>query len=143
MSSYTGQTPASLSVDPRIVAFFETFYRLSDDPSAHEEYAQSFAPDADFTMGSKRVGGYADILALRHGLWSGPVKTRKHTLEKIFPFGQDSHEVMLYGSVVYGLKNGKSLTVEWAARALLVEYRGELRFGQYQVYLVGFRGCGA
>ena len=28
---------------------------------------------------------------------------------------------MLYGSVEYGLKNGKEVTVEWAGRAVLVE----------------------
>jgi len=136
MSTYKGQTPSSTSVDPRIVSFFENFYAVSDNPSAHEEYAQSFTPDADFIMGSKRVAGYNDILSLRHGLWSGPVKTRKHTLEKIFPFGNDSNEVMLYGSVDYGLKNGKALTVEWAGRAIMVEHQDGLRMGFYQVYLV-------
>ncbi len=136
MSTYKGQTPSDLAVDSRIVAFFERFYAVSDDPAAHEEYAQSFTPDADFAMGSKKVAGYADILALRHGLWSGPVRTRKHTLEKIFPFGRDSNELMLYGSVFYELKNGKDITVDWAARAVMTEYQGALRFKLYQVYLV-------
>ncbi|KIW99714.1 uncharacterized protein Z518_11127 [Rhinocladiella mackenziei CBS 650.93] len=136
MSTYRGQTPSSPPVDPRIVSFFEKFYEVSDNPTAHEEYAQSFTPDADFVMGLKRATGYNDILTIRHGLWSGPVKTRKHTLVKIFPFGKDSNEVMLYGSVDYGLKNGKDVTVEWAGRAVLVEYQGDLRMSFYQVYLV-------
>lgn len=138
MSSYTGQTPSSVPVDPRIVSFFEKFYEVSDNPEAHEEYAQSFTPDADFVMGTKKVAGYKDILTLRHGLWSGPVKTRKHKLEKIFPFGKDSNELMLYGSVDYVLKNGKSVNVEWAGRAVMVEYQGALRFAFYQVFLVSF-----
>ncbi len=77
-------------------------------------------------------------MELRKGLWSGPIQQRKHTLEKIFPFGsgEDAREVMLYGSVEYGLKNGKELTVQWAARAVLAEYEGGLRFERYQVYLV-------
>lgn len=136
MSTYKGQTPSNTSLDPRIVSFFERFYAVSDDPDAHEEYAQSFTPDADFTMGTRKVAGYKDILALRHGLWSGPVETRKHTLHKIFPFGPDAHEVMLYGSVDYRLKNGKHVSVDWAGRAVLAEHQGELRMNFYQVYLV-------
>jgi hypothetical protein len=137
-SGYTGATPSDLNVDPRIVSFFEKFYAVSDDPEAHEEYAQSFVPDADFTMGAKKTQGYKGILELRHGLWTGPVKTRKHTLHKIFPFGAGSNELMLYGDVGYGLKNGKEVTCEWAARAVMAEYEGGLRFKLYQVYVVSF-----
>ena len=140
-SAYKGATPSDLNVDPRIVPFFERFYAVSDDPNAHEEYAQSFVPDADFTMGAKKTAGYKGILELRHGLWSGPIKTRKHTLHKIFPFGatgEGGKELMLYGTVDYGLKNGKDVTCEWAARAVMAEYEGGLRFKLYQVYVVSF-----
>ncbi|OAP54510.1 hypothetical protein AYL99_10958 [Fonsecaea erecta] len=136
--TYTGQVPPSLAnkIDPRIAPFFERFYDVSDNPTAHAEYADSFLPDADFVMGSKAVKGHDQVLELRKGLWTGPIQTRKHKLEKIFPFGESSLECMLYGSVDYGLKNGKQLTVEWAARAVLAEYEGkELRFKKYQVYL--------
>jgi hypothetical protein len=136
MSTYKGQTPSDPPSDPRIVAFFENFYAVSDNPSAHEEYAQSFTPDADFVMGTKKVAGYDAILALRHGLWTGPIKTRKHTLEKIFPFGRDSGEVMLYGTVFYALKNGNEVTVDWAGHAVMAEHQGALRMQLYQVYLV-------
>ncbi|KIW91045.1 uncharacterized protein Z519_07939 [Cladophialophora bantiana CBS 173.52] len=136
--TYTGQVPPSLAnkIDARIVPFFERFYHVSDTPSAHDDYAASFFPDADFVMGSKSVKGYDQVLELRKGLWTGPIQSRKHKLEKIFPFGEGSLECMLYGSVDYGLKNGKQLTVEWSARAVLAEYEGkELRFKLYQVYL--------
>jgi len=86
-------------------------------------------------MGSKQVAGSEDILALRHGLWTGPVKTRRHRLEKIFPFGSDSREVMVYGTVDYGLTNGRHVTVDWAGRAVMTEYEGALRMAFYQVYL--------
>ncbi|KAL6250956.1 hypothetical protein RBB50_001164 [Rhinocladiella similis] len=134
-STYTGATPPDLNVDPRIVSFFEKFYAVSDDPNAHEDYAQSFLPDADFAMGAKKTQGYDGILALRHGLWSGPIKSRKHKLIKIFPFGAGSNELMLYGTVDYGLKNGKDVTCEWAARAVMAEHQGGLRFKLYQVYV--------
>ncbi|KIV78567.1 hypothetical protein PV11_06211 [Exophiala sideris] len=135
MSTYKGQTPSDLQVDPRIVPFFERFYAVSDDPEAHEEYAQSFVPNADFAMGAKKTVGYDGILELRHGLWTGPVKTRKHSLTKIFPFGSGSNELMLYGTVDYGLKNGKEVTVDWAARAVMAEHQGALKFKLYQVYV--------
>lgn len=136
-STYTGATPADMKVDPRIVAFFERFYAVSDDPTAHEDYAQSFLPDADFAMGAKKTKGYEGILTLRQGLWSGPIKSRKHKLSKIFPFGAGSNELMLYGTVDYGLKNGKAVTCEWAARAVMAEgQQGQLKFKLYQVYVV-------
>lgn len=139
MSTYKGQTPSDLQVDPRIVPFFERFYAVSDDPNAHEEYARSFVPDADFAMGAKKTAGYDGILELRHGLWSGPVKSRKHKLDKIFPFGGKSNEFMLYGTVDYGLKNGKEVTVDWAARAVMTEHQDALKFKLYQVYVVSMR----
>lgn len=136
MSTYTGSTPPSVSLDPRIVPFFERFYTVSDSPTAHTEYADSFVPDADFVMGIKTTSGYDGILELRKGLWTGPIVRRKHHLYKIFPFGPDSLEVMVYGKVEYGLKNGKEIEVQWAGRAVLEDYQGGLRFRHYQVYLV-------
>ena len=140
--TYTGQTPPSTTLDPRVVPFFEKFYEVSDTLSAHEPYANSFFPDADFVMGTKTTKGYDGILELRKGLWSGPIQRRKHKLEKIFPFGEGGKgqeqetECMLYGSVDYGLKNGKEVTVQWAGRAVLADFEGGLRFKLYQVYVV-------
>lgn len=50
--------PTGVSVDPRAVAFFDTFYQTSDNPEAHEQYAKSFVPDATFILASKKVAGY-------------------------------------------------------------------------------------
>ncbi|KPI41928.1 uncharacterized protein AB675_5311 [Cyphellophora attinorum] len=135
MSTYKGSTPST--IDPRIVDFYAEFYRISDDPSeqSHTAYADSVTKDGTLIMGLKKAQGYDEILELRKGLWSGPVKTRKHTLKQIFPFGEGSKEVMLHGSVDYGLKNGKDVNVEWAGRAVLVEDGGKLKMREYQVYL--------
>lgn len=138
MSTYKGALPDQVKVDRRLPEFFERFYAVSDNPSeeSHEEYANSVTKDGTLIMGIKEATGYDDILALRKGLWSGPVKTRLHHLEKIFPFGNNSDEVMLYGYVEYGLKNEKDITVNWAARALMTEEGGKLKMKHYQVYLV-------
>ncbi|CAK7221605.1 hypothetical protein SCUCBS95973_004555 [Sporothrix curviconia] len=127
--------PVDVSADPRAVAFFDTFYKTSDTPTAHEEYVKLFLPDATLVMASKKVVGHDQILAIRHGLWAA-VASRKHTVFKIFPFGSGSNEFMLYGHVKYTSKTGQDSEKEWAARAELADdANGELKFKFYQVYL--------
>lgn len=59
MASYISPVvPTGISVDPRAVAFFDTFYKTSDTPTAHEQYAKSFLPDATLIMASKKVAGF-------------------------------------------------------------------------------------
>ena len=43
-------------------------------------------------------------------MWA-TVASRLHTLIKIFPFGEGSREVMLYGTVAYELKDGRKANV--------------------------------
>lgn len=67
------------------------------------------------------------------------VASRSHKPIKIFPFGSYSDEVMLYGTVEYGLKAGGNSGLDWAARAHLVkdeEDSGKVKLDFYQVYLV-------
>lgn len=59
---------------------------------------------------------------------------RKHHPHRIYPF--TANDVMLHGSVDYGLHNGKSISVDWSAHAQFVETddkKLQMRF--YQVYL--------
>lgn len=73
---------------------------------------------------------------MREGMWEH-VQSRKHTVQKIFPFGPNSNEVMIYGSVAYDLKAGGRSEVDWAAHAVVqLETDGKWRLGFYQVYLV-------
>lgn len=69
------------------------------------------------------------------------VATRKHTPVKVFPFGPSSDEVMLYGTVDYGLKSGGKNSIDWAARAHLVKEQGTVKMDFYQVYLVSLHGA--
>lgn len=57
MSQYTSTYP-STTFKPSYTQFFETFYKTSDTPSAHEAYASSFTPTASVIMASKKVQGY-------------------------------------------------------------------------------------
>lgn len=77
-------------------------------------------------------------------MWSA-VSSRSHHPTKIFTFGPPSNletDVMLYGTVEYGMIAGGSDGKEWAARAVLVpgekgddEALGGWRMKFYQVYL--------
>jgi len=134
--TYKSQYPPDAVVDEGIKSFFEDFYKTSDTPDAHERYADSFTREATFILGSKRAVGREEILSTRKGLWE-KVSERLHTPVKIFPFGGGSHEVMIYGTVVYILKDGRKAEVDWAARADMVkdDEGGRWKMGFYQVYL--------
>jgi len=132
--SYKSEYPAGVQVDDGIKAFFEEFYKTSDTPDAHEKYADSFTKDATIIVASKKAVGSEEILQLRKGMWT-TVASRLHTPHKIFPFGSGSSEVMLYGNVVYTLKDGRKADVEWGARASLVKDGGRWKLQFYQVYL--------
>ncbi len=67
------------------------------------------------------------------------VASRKHKASRIFPFGSNSDEFMLYGTVQYGLKAGGESGLDWAARAHLVKDNGRVKMDFYQVYLVSMR----
>lgn len=64
------------------------------------------------------------------------VSSRKHKPQRIFPYGSNADEVMLYGTVDYGLKDGKTASVEWAGHAHLVKEGDAVKMDVYQVYLV-------
>lgn len=63
------------------------------------------------------------------------VEQRKHTVFKVFPFGNDSTEFMIYGLVNYQLKTGDKKDVEWAGRAQVVKLGGAWKLQFYQIWL--------
>ena len=69
-------------------------------------------------------------------MWA-TITSRKHTIYKIFSFGPQSKEFMLYGHVKHTPETGKDIEKEWAGRVELAEdANGELKFKFYQVYVV-------
>ncbi|EDU39692.1 hypothetical protein TUN199_04044 [Pyrenophora tritici-repentis] len=138
MTSYASQYPPSIDFDPAYKKFFESFYAASDTPGAqaHDEYTKYFTEDATLIMASKKVAGRAEIKSLREAMWE-KVASRAHEPVKIFPFGPNADQVMLYGTVKYGLKAGGESSKDWAARAQLVKDEdGHVKLNFYQVYLV-------
>lgn len=68
-------------------------------------------------------------------MWDA-VSSRQHTISKIFPFGANATELMLYGTVAYKLKDNRKAEVPWGARAVMVKEGEAWKMGFYQVYLV-------
>jgi hypothetical protein len=54
--SYTSSYPP-LDLDPSFKSFFESFYKTSDTPDAHDEYVTHFTKDATLIMASKKAQG--------------------------------------------------------------------------------------
>jgi len=76
-----------------------------------------------------------EIIAMRNAMWE-KVSTRSHKPSKVFPFGPNAEEVMLFGTVEFTFKEGGGSAVDWAARAKLVQEGGKVKMGFYQVYMV-------
>ncbi|KAL4728767.1 hypothetical protein ACLX1H_003166 [Fusarium chlamydosporum] len=147
---YSIQTPSDQSVQPHIIQFLKSFYSISDTFGKTEQYVDMFTPDAKFVVASKKASGHAgsfssatvplkiltaiEITTLREGMWDA-VSSRKHTLDKVFPFGS-SDKLMLNGIVALELKNGGRAEIEWAGRMELEKGNdGKYRLKFYQVYL--------
>ncbi|GJN89423.1 hypothetical protein Rhopal_002403-T1 [Rhodotorula paludigena] len=142
--------PASLSQAKR--DFLAAFYRTSDQPDAIDDYLAFLAPDVDFIMGLNAVHGHQGLFQpvrkIRENMWGG-VQTRRHQPHAVFvqdAAGGDGNDdgarqLMLHGTVDYGLRNGKTVdAVGWAALVVFADSdgtSGELKMQRYQVWLDG------
>ncbi len=57
-SSYTSEHPSGINIPPEALEFFQAFYRTSDTPDAHQQYANMFTEDATFILASKLSTGH-------------------------------------------------------------------------------------
>lgn len=96
------------------------------------QYVNFLTPDVDFTMGLKSIKGHAAVKDFRKGMWNG-VASRLHKPKKAYSLDEKASEVMLFGTVEYGLDSGKSATVEWAARMVFAPSSEQLKLASYQV----------
>ncbi|KAK4552461.1 hypothetical protein LTR86_010304 [Recurvomyces mirabilis] len=134
MSQYQADVPAGELVKSEIKDYYEHFYAISDTPEAHQKYAELYTKNARLIMASNEANGRDEILKMRQGMWEKVAK-RSHKPTKIFSFGGDSDEVMLYGTVDYELKDGRKTNVDWSARSHFRHEDGQLKMDFYQVYL--------
>ena len=57
MDQYQSSYPTDPQVPSSLRQFFETFYRISDTPEAHDKYVGCFTKDAVIIMASAKVEG--------------------------------------------------------------------------------------
>lgn len=137
MSIYIPQTSPTAPVDPRIPAFFERFYAISDDTSLYDEFADSWIADGIFMNGLTEAVGRDQILKARRDLVdNSPWEWSRHLPQKMFSFGKETLDVMSFGTLELGFADGKLVKLEWALRAVFVEYNGSLKIKYYHPYCV-------
>ena len=142
-------------VPPAIADFVERFYKISDTPDIHEQYADEyFVHDEDrlsFQIGPMQPTNKRDgIVAWRQKGWEG-VTRRKHVVNGIFISPKWDNEIMLDGTVEMD-KNGSTLKFNWAGRMVFDQKsldQGSPKIETYRVWLVSatrsltFRGLHA
>lgn len=114
--------------------FLKAFYKASDvkPPASNADpYLSFFTPNATLVMGSATILGHEGITRMRQGMWTA-VTTRHHVVNDVARLSDN--ELLLTGTVDYGLLNGKSLRTEWAGKAVF-EDSLFTRMSFYQVYL--------
>lgn len=131
-------------VSSTIASFIRNFYKISDDSTAHEDYANSFAYDSNdfsFQIGPMKPAKTSEeIMQWRVKGWEA-IATRKHTVYEIFSKakGDNGNEYMLYGRVDYGKKNGEKAGATWAGKMIFdpksIE-KGEPKLAFYHVWIV-------
>ncbi|KAI1642590.1 hypothetical protein F4815DRAFT_461574 [Daldinia loculata] len=142
---YTPLFPIDHPVDGKVKNFISQFYAISDDRSRDEDWVKSFLPDATVIIGDKMAVGTENIRQMRKGMWEG-VQTRKHKPLTVYPatfypetaYNEGEKPVIQYmieGTLVSIGEKLETREITWAARAILKEEQGELKYKLYQVYL--------
>lgn len=133
-----------MSVSPQVASFVKDLYARSDvGPEGHDAYVDLYLPDAVLIMGTSQFDGHAGVRKFREAGWE-KVATRHHVCEGIFPNPDNKDEVMTYGTVDYGFKDGtQKKGIEFATRLIMDQSKGEPKIKFYQVFIVSFPGrCG-
>ncbi len=126
------------TIIPAVEHFVSTLYATSDvGQSGHQAYVDLYLPDATLIMGLAMYSGHDGVQTFREAGWE-KVLWRRHVCRGIFPSpSSPSTEIMTYGTVDYGFKDGTVKEgVEWAARLVLAYVEGQPKLAFYQVYIV-------
>ncbi|KAJ9107642.1 hypothetical protein QFC21_001102 [Naganishia friedmannii] len=141
---------APASLPHAVTAFLNAFYHASDasphtHPRANELYADFFLPSAPLLMGPNTFNGRPGFLQFREQGWE-KVQSREHVVLDVYPKADaegkgeqegGEFELMLRGTVDYGLKDGGKGRAEWAGHMVLkyLEDEGGYKLAFYQVWI--------
>jgi hypothetical protein len=130
-----------MSVTPQVASFVKDLYARSDvGPEGHDAYVDLYLPDATLVMDKVQFDGQAGVRKFREAGWE-KVATRHHVCKGIFPSPSNPDEVMTYGTVDYGFKDGsKKDGIEFATRLVMDQSGKEIKIKFYQVYIVSGPG---
>ncbi|GAB1318552.1 hypothetical protein MFIFM68171_08762 [Madurella fahalii] len=143
MTIRPGAFPDTVSEPVR--QLLETFYRLSNAASSHNEHEKDeqklvdlFTPDGVYEFAGTKNKGAQAILGFRKKLFNN-VAHRDHPVVRVYSFGTNDRELLALGEVEYRHPNGKSHTEEWAGRYSIVQDdAGALKFQHVQIILASF-----
>jgi len=114
--------------------FIKGFYAVSDDPTKLDDYVAHFTPDAEVKMGiAPSATGAEGIRKLRSSMWS-VIATRHHRPMGVYVLDAEAREVMVYGDLDLGLKNGERVYIQWSGR-IVFGPGPDLKMSFYQVYM--------
>ncbi|PLN82518.1 hypothetical protein BDW42DRAFT_79043 [Aspergillus taichungensis] len=132
MARYSPKYPDTFT-DAGLRQWIIDFYSTVDTNGAVESITDFLTEDAFFMLGSQGATGRPDIIKLLRSSWDF-VRSRSHTLEKVFPFDSNPDSFMMYGTVTYNLKDGRTVPVEWAGVLNMTKVDGEWKMNSYKVY---------
>lgn len=126
-----------MSVSPQVASFVKDLYARSDvGPEGHDAYVDLYLPDAVLVMDKTQFDGHAGVRKFREAGWD-KVATRHHVCSGIFPSPDNKDELMTYGTVDYGFKDGtQKKGIEFAARLVMDQSGAQPKIKFYQVYIV-------
>lgn len=133
-----------MPVSAEVQTFVDDLYKRSDvGPEGHDDYVDLYLPDAVLVMGPTTYNGHDGIKQFRVAGWEKVAK-RKHVCKGIFPSATNpEEEVMTWGTLDYGFKDGSSKeNIQFATRLQMAkDSKGQLKIKFYQVYIVSTRGA--
>ncbi|KAI5479779.1 hypothetical protein MNV49_002591 [Pseudohyphozyma bogoriensis] len=115
------------------VQFIKDFYKVSDEPTSVDKYLSFLSEDVKFIMGPAIINGAPGVREMRKKMWEGVV-SRHHKPAQVYVFGEGEGDLMIHGTLDFGLRNGGFVPeVGWAARMLFDDEGKKMKL--YQVWL--------
>ncbi|EXJ66769.1 uncharacterized protein A1O5_09964 [Cladophialophora psammophila CBS 110553] len=122
MSSRVSSTSWPSTAVPKAVQdLLDYFFSLMDtnsDEAGLKLIEDIFTPEATFISSSGVFKGSAEIRGSRKKAWE-LVESRYHSIVKVFSATSDGSDLLMIGSAILGLKNGKKIEGDFIARAVI------------------------
>ncbi|CAF9926818.1 MAG: hypothetical protein GOMPHAMPRED_004235 [Gomphillus americanus] len=144
MTILSGAFPDSVSKEVR--ALLEEHIHYSNAASSsnnhtadEQKFAQTFTEDGIYEVAETQSVGPDAIIAFREKFFKD-VPHRDHPVVKVFTYGPDDKNLMIYGNVGVELPEGTKHSKEWAGRYEIVDTgSGGLKFKYVQVFVTALQ----